>query len=111
MVTKIKNQGNCGACWALTVIETIESMWALKTQKLRELSVQQIIDCDIYNDGCDGGNICNLLLWLQDYKIKIQYSSDYPTVFKGDSGDCKMNTTAPGVEIKEFSCDRYVFFN
>jgi hypothetical protein len=42
-VTPVKDQGNCGSCWAFASAETMESAWFLKTGKLVELSPQQCV--------------------------------------------------------------------
>ena len=44
-ITPVKNQGQCGSCWAFASTETLESRWFLKTGKLQELSEQFILDC------------------------------------------------------------------
>jgi len=54
--TPIYNQGQCGSCWAFSTTESIESMNFLKGNTLTSLSMQQIVDCDTNDDGCDGGN-------------------------------------------------------
>ena len=41
-VSSVKNQLNCGACWAFSTIATIESMKAIQTGNLTEFSVQQV---------------------------------------------------------------------
>jgi hypothetical protein len=55
-VTEVKDQGQCGSCWAFSVIETVESAWFLKGHPLGELSPQQVVDCDKKDQGCDGGD-------------------------------------------------------
>jgi len=55
VVTPVYNQGQCGSCWAFSATENIESRWALAGHKLTELSMQQIVDCDTTDYGCDGG--------------------------------------------------------
>ena len=54
-VTDVKNQGPCGSCWAFAAAGSIESAYAIKTDKLVNLSVQQLLDCSDENCGCDGG--------------------------------------------------------
>eukprot|EP00741_Cyanophora_paradoxa_P004016 tig00000754_g3902.t1 len=56
-VTAIRNQENCGSCWAHAAVENIESQWYLHGagNDLVPLSVQQIVDCDASNCGCYGG--------------------------------------------------------
>ena len=39
-VTKVKNDGSCGACWANSAIAAIEGANFIKTNKLVELSAQ-----------------------------------------------------------------------
>ncbi|XP_054166422.1 procathepsin L-like [Oppia nitens] len=45
VVTPVKDQKDCSACFAFSAIDTIESQLAIKTGKLEKLSVQQILDC------------------------------------------------------------------
>lgn len=42
MVTSVRNQKNCGACWAVSVVELIESVYAIKTGLLQTFSVQEV---------------------------------------------------------------------
>lgn len=42
VVTPVRNQKNCGACWAISVIELIESFYAIKTGSLKLFSVQEV---------------------------------------------------------------------
>lgn len=103
VVTNIKNQKDCGACWAFSTIETIESMYAIKNKKLEELSVQELIDCAGYtSNGCDGGDICGLLYWLEDNDVPIQRNDQYPLNWK--SGSCKIRRNITGVKMSNFTC-------
>jgi len=56
-VTPIKNQGQCGSCWAFSTVGSSEGAHFLKTSILYSMSEQQIVDCSTANDGCDGGNL------------------------------------------------------
>jgi hypothetical protein len=42
VVTAVKNQHSCGACWAFSTVQTVESMHAIATGDLNELSTQQV---------------------------------------------------------------------
>lgn len=57
-ITPVKNQGECGSCWAFASTETIESHWFLKTGKMQELAEQFILDCTPNPNECGGKGGC-----------------------------------------------------
>ncbi|CAE7942758.1 Ctsh, partial [Symbiodinium sp. KB8] len=56
ILTPVKNQAQCGSCWAFSTSESIESATAIATGTLTPLSEQQLVDCAgaWNNQGCDG---------------------------------------------------------
>jgi len=59
-VTPVKNQEQCGSCWAFSATENIESVWliakGLTPANFQPLAPQQIVDCDTNDGGCNGGD-------------------------------------------------------
>jgi len=59
-VTPVKDQAQCGSCWAFSVTENVESVWmlakGLTNATMTPLSPQQIVDCDSNDAGCNGGD-------------------------------------------------------
>lgn len=60
VVTAVKDQGNCGSCWAFSTVETLESHYAIATGRAApEMSEQELIDCMPNPDECGGTGGCN----------------------------------------------------
>lgn len=55
VVAPVFNQGQCGSTWAVAALQTLESVCAIAGYGLKELSVQQLLDCVTSSDGCNGG--------------------------------------------------------
>jgi len=89
--TPVYNQGQCGSCWAFSATETIESYHVIEGGKLTGLSMEQIVDCDKTDHGCEGGMPSNAYKYVQSAG-GIDSLASYPySAAGGVSGTCKFN--------------------
>jgi len=88
-ITPVYNQGQCGSCWAFSITENIESMWAIAGNSLTQLSMQQVVSCDTSDSGCGGGDPPTAYAYVQSAGGLEAYS-DYP--YTGENGYCQFNS-------------------
>ena len=84
-VTPVKSQSPCGCCWAFAAVASIEGLHKIKTGQLVSLSEQELVDCDNYDHGCNGGFPERAMRWVAD-NGGLTTESDYPFVAK--KGEC-----------------------
>ncbi|XP_056633311.1 uncharacterized protein LOC130442924 [Diorhabda sublineata] len=87
-VSAVKDQGICGSCWAFSVTGTLEGQLAIQRKSYIALSVQELVDCDTSDMGCDGGDMRPALDFVKNNGLMSE--ADYPYV--GYSGSCKTSS-------------------
>tara|TARA_Y100000590_G_scaffold442146_1_gene569858 strand:+ start:708 stop:1601 length:894 start_codon:yes stop_codon:yes gene_type:complete len=100
VVTPVKNQLQCGSCWAFSSTEAIESEWALKHNQLYNLSEQELVDCSSYlgNQGCNGGSMTLAFQYVQQNGLCSNIS--YP--YNATDGMCMNQTCTKKVTIDKY---------
>jgi C1A family cysteine protease len=57
-VSSVKDQGNCGSCWAFSMVAALESLALIKSvSPVLDCSEQFLVTYDITNFGCNGGGL------------------------------------------------------
>merc|ERR1711907_406330 len=88
-VTPVKNQGQCGSCWAFSTTGGLEGAWELSSGNLVSMSEQQFVDCSKQNSGCNGGLMEPALVWAKKQAIATEDSYSYTA----RDGSCKSSFT------------------
>lgn len=97
-VSPVKNQGNCGSCWAFSVVGNIEGLHQIKTKVMEEYSEQELLDCDAVDSACQGGYMDDAYKAIE--KIGgLELESEYPYLAKKQK-TCHYNSTKVHVRVK-----------
>lgn len=89
-VTRVKNQEQCGSCWAFSTTGSLESAYSIFKREEIELSEQELVDCSTSygNHGCNGGLMPMAFEYIRDNSLAL--GSDYR--YTGRDESCKRNT-------------------
>ncbi|AAR28838.1 cathepsin [Leucania separata nucleopolyhedrovirus] len=101
-VTSVKQQGVCGSCWAFASVANIESQYAIRHDRLLDLSEQQLVDCDQIDQGCSGGL---MHLAFQEILQMGGLESELVYPYQGVDYACRLNPRKFDVKLSD--CHRY----
>ncbi|OIW19978.1 hypothetical protein TanjilG_31852 [Lupinus angustifolius] len=89
-VTPIKDQGQCGSCWAFSTVAATEGIHQLINGKLVSLAEQELVDCDRKGEdhGCKGGYMEDGFEFIRK-NGGITTEANYP--YTTSNGTCNTN--------------------
>jgi len=105
VVNPVRDQGQCGSCWAFATTANAESVWAISTGKLLDLSEEYLVDCatgvGYFNMGCNGGQPDSALKYMINNGQCSEVSYPYTSGVTKTAGPCQKCTSA---DVKFSSC-------
>jgi len=98
-VTGVKDQGQCGACWAFSATGSLEGQHFKKNGTLVSLSEQNLVDCVKADDGCGGGLMDDAFAYIQS-NTGVDTEASYPYTAK--NGKCHYSASNLGATDSGF---------
>ncbi len=72
-IHSIRNQAQCGSCWAFAASEVLSDRTCIKGQDVGVLSPQYLVSCDTTDYGCQGGYLTNSWQFLQSTGVRFTF--------------------------------------
>lgn len=102
LIHPIRNQGQCGSCWAFGASESFSDRVAIATGDNVKFvfSAEDLVSCDSENYGCDGGYLN--LAW--DYIVNVGLVTEDCFPYDAEAGDAAacQNTCVDGENWKPY---------
>ena len=99
VVNPVRDQGQCGSCWAFATTANAESVWAISSGELLDLSEEFLVDCasgvGYFNMGCNGGQPDSAFKYMINNGQCTESSYPYKAGVTKTAGTCQTCADSP----------------
>lgn len=101
LVHEIRDQAQCGSCWAFSASEVLSDRFAIATKTASPvLSPEDMVSCDKSDDGCSGGMLPNAWTYLKDTGIVTD--ACFPYGAGGGKAPACVDKCANGADFQKY---------
>lgn len=103
-VSPVKDQGQCGSCWAFSATQAVETAYWKATNSMLILSPQQTVSCDSQDGGCNGGDTPTAYEYMENAGgLELEMDYPYTSGTSQENGSCDQDSTKFKVKVDSYS--------
>jgi len=101
----VRNQGDCGSCWAIATATVLEGHVEIYTGKARSFSAQQIVECTPNARHCGGDGGCQGATAELAFDWVMQHGCAEETEVPYTGADAKCSGGSPAIDMAQLFTD------
>lgn len=102
-IHEVKNQGNCGSCWAFGVAGMVSDLCCMAKEDKGWLAPQELVSCDKSNWGCSGGWPLTAVQYVANHQGLVL---DTCFTYKAANVACATKCTGTGDWVHHCNCQQ-----
>lgn len=105
-IHKIRNQGRCGASWAMSSTTSLSERYCILGKDVM-LSPQELVSCNRYCHGCDGGYTDKGVLYLAEVGAVTEQCLPYVSGNTREVPECPSHCVPYGMNFHRYRCNTF----